>query len=473
MMAKPKADHPAADRVTATKLASALKAIYANATDDEQTDDSGTDDRDMSDVDQNVESPTFQPRKPAAIQVPRLTAAEQKELDMLQGMISPDWDQLDDTERIHKRARMHLLETRMDAPFTREDKGKWVERVSRHVADDVLDDDDLATHVGSMDTALVRDDHAAINSFCEILSTGLRCGGTLTSHLVEGQVKILKHVANKLANVTTDAELANIKVQQLIDNEFTNLRQHVADLEAKCVTEDFQGLQSRIDGIVEDVATWKAEHGLVEAQIEALQDTSRSLYDQGKAHDEEMGKLKARVDDLESLADRHEKFIESDTPEMKIQHIVDGKLQGFQDEFKVLAKNHNAMRRALVNVGVLTADGKLQGHDAIIPTDRLRNLETGLDELKNNRAARDDVKALTTRLDNLQTVLDRLTTGLSAGGRHDSEAESSFGGFDSGHERVNDEPDDEDSDHQRPASDGKRSKRKRPRKRSQQREDAE
>jgi predicted nuclease with TOPRIM domain len=87
---------------------------------------------------------------------------------------------------------------------------------------------------------------------------------------------------------------------------------YLASLEARCVTEDFQDYQARIDGIIEDIATWQTEHGLGEDQIKTLQETGRSLHDQDKAHNDEIEKLKARIDEVESATDQHQRQLTID-----------------------------------------------------------------------------------------------------------------------------------------------------------------
>ena len=70
----------------------------------------------------------------------------------------------------------------------------------------------------------------------------------MTTKLLYGQVEILKHVSQKLKEATDNTKFTGIRVEQFVNNEFQVLIHHVAFLEAKCVTEDFQTIQARVDG---------------------------------------------------------------------------------------------------------------------------------------------------------------------------------------------------------------------------------
>lgn len=132
-------------------------------------------------------------------------------------------------------------------------------------------------------------------------------------------------------------------VLQLIDTEFKELKQHVASLEARCVTEDFQDYQARIDRIIEDIATWQTEHSLGEDQIKALQETGRLLYDQDKAYNDEIEKLKARIDDehvdIQDIAQKHKE--------------INSRMAKLNKEVAQLHNYHNLTRGVLVNIGAL------------------------------------------------------------------------------------------------------------------------
>jgi hypothetical protein len=46
-----------------------------------------------------------------------------------------------------------------------------------------------------------------------------------------------------------------MKVDNLVVEEFQALGKHVEDLEQKCIVGDFKGLESKVDGIREDLET--------------------------------------------------------------------------------------------------------------------------------------------------------------------------------------------------------------------------
>jgi predicted nucleic acid-binding Zn-ribbon protein len=117
----------------------------------------------------------------------------------------------------------------------------------------------------------------------------------------------------------------------------SELKQHVAGLEAKCVIEDYQGFESRIEGMTEHIATWK---------IKGLQETGRSLHEQDKAHNDEIDKLKARVNDIKSLLDRHERQPTVDGANVDIQDIAE-KCEEFDNG---LTKLHKEMGHQVYEV---------------------------------------------------------------------------------------------------------------------------
>lgn len=148
-----------------------------------------------------------------------------------------------------RELRRYLYSGRSEEPEEQgQDDDASITTEERRVTNQGPDVKSMMFQGGSLKTALAIDNDKAMDNYYNILKVSLRQGGNTTVNLVEGQIQILKHVSEKLREVTKSTRLATAKVHELTDIEFETLKRHVANLEARCITEDLQALQSNING---------------------------------------------------------------------------------------------------------------------------------------------------------------------------------------------------------------------------------